>query len=170
LRAAPGGPIEVAHVKYATALLATALLIAPRIVAAADAERSALDGIWLTDQGDGTVDIAECGDRLCGSIYSIIRLPDPSRPPLDARNEDPALRSRPLCGIPIFGGMQRLEPGKWGDGWIYDPHDGKTYHADLTLESPNQLAVHGHVGVSLLGRTVYWTRMPDQVSKCLPPR
>jgi len=155
--------------KPVAALLAGALIVAPWTAAAADAERPALDGIWLTDQGDGTVEILECGNLLCGSVYSIIRLPNPSRPPLDARNEDPALQSRPLCGMPIFGAMQRLEPDKWGDGWLYDPHDGKTYRADLTLESTNQLAVHGYVGITLLGRTVYWTRMPGQVDKCSPP-
>jgi uncharacterized protein (DUF2147 family) len=132
------------------------------------AERSAVDGVWLTDRGDGAVELKPCGNELCGTVYSIIRLPDPSRPPIDARNEQPERRSRPLCGMPIIGGMRKLGPDKWGEGWIYDPHVGKTYGAELTLQNPNVFAIYGYVGSRLIGRTVLWTRADGQLNKCSP--
>jgi len=152
------------------AILTGALATMPWAAGQAVAERPAPVGIWLTDQGDGTVEIKECGHELCGTVYSIIRLPDPSRSPLDARNEQAELRSRPLCGMPVMGGLRKVGPKKWSEGWVYDPHAGKTYAAEVTLEEPNLLSVYGYIGVRLIGRTVAWTRADAQLTKCAPPR
>lgn len=154
----------------AASLLACSIVILLAAHGMATAEQlSSVDDVWLTDQGDGTVELKPCGNELCGTVYSILGLPDPSRPPIDARNEQPDRRSRPLCGMPIVGGMRKLGPGKWGDGWIYDPHVGKTYAAELALQSPNTLSVYGYVGLRFIGRTVLWTRVEGRLQKCSPP-
>jgi uncharacterized protein (DUF2147 family) len=46
----------------------------------------------------------------------------------------------------------------WGGGRIYDPETGKTYRCKLTLDSDHKLEVRGYIGISLLGRTMVWTR------------
>ena len=135
----------------------------------ANAEQSALDGIWLTDQGDGTVEIKECGDKFCGTVYSILPPENPSEPLVDELNAQPELRSRPICGMPIIGGLRKLGPDSWGEGRIYDPHDGGTYDVEMTLQSLNVLVVHGYAHVKFIGRTVTWTRAEKRPSKCIPP-
>jgi uncharacterized protein (DUF2147 family) len=48
---------------------------------------------------------------------------------------------------------------EWEDGTIYDPKNGKTYSCYIRYaEYPNLLKIRGYIGVSLLGRTTYWTK------------
>jgi uncharacterized protein (DUF2147 family) len=138
-------------------------------IGAARADPAAVDGVWLTDQEDGAVVLKECGSAICGTVYAIMRLPNPSRQPLDARNENPELRERPLCGMQIVGGMRAVGADNWGEGWVYDPHTGKTYDAEMTLENPNLLSIRGYLGIKLIGRTVSWTRAKGAPSRCVPP-
>ena len=157
-----------------TSRLAVAILTLTSMWSA-DAQAAANDsgatGIWMTDDGDGdgAVDIRPCGTSLCGYIYSILRIPDPSRPALDERNVKAELRTRPLCGIQVIGGVHATAPGQWGGGWIYDPKVGKTYGVDLTPQG-QQLSVHGYLPGGFLGRTVTWTRPATPPAKCVMPK
>ena len=137
--------------------------------ARAAASDSGVTGIWMTDDGDGAVEIRPCGTDLCGYIHSVLRVPDPSRPALDERNTNAALRSRPLCGIQVIGGLQAASAEKWSGGWIYDPKVGKTYGLDITLQGA-QLSVHGYLQGMFLGRTVTWSRPATPPSKCVAPK
>jgi hypothetical protein len=49
---------------------------------------------------------------------------------------DPAKRSAALCGLPVLDGFTPAldAPGKWENGWIYDPESGKTYQGEIQLE------------------------------------
>jgi uncharacterized protein (DUF2147 family) len=46
----------------------------------------------------------------------------------------------------------------WKEGRIYDPETGKTYSCKMTLKKPDELEVRGFIGLSIIGRTVVWTR------------
>ena len=47
----------------------------------------------------------------------------------------------------------------WDGGTILDPHRGKTYPVNITVNAPGaQLDVHGYIGFALLGRTQVWER------------
>jgi uncharacterized protein (DUF2147 family) len=48
--------------------------------------------------------------------------------------------------------------GLWENGTVYDPKNGRTYSGRMTLVSPTQLNLRGFIGISLIGRTVIWTR------------
>jgi uncharacterized protein (DUF2147 family) len=133
------------------------------------ASDSSVTGIWMTDDGDGAVEIRSCGQNLCGYIYSILRLPDPSRPAVDDRNTNAEQRGRPLCGMQVIGGLHAAGADKWNSGWIYDPKVGKTYGLDVTLQG-RQLSVHGFLQGLLLGRTVTWTRPAAMPGKCVAPK
>ena len=74
------------------------------------------------------------------------------------KNPDPKLRSRPIVGLQFMNNFVYAGRNVWDGGKIYDPESGKTYKCKMTLQSTNRLEVHGYVGVSLLGRTVVWTR------------
>jgi len=94
-------------------------------------------------------------------------LSEPNRdgkPAIDRNNPDEALRTRPLCGLEMLGDFRQTEPNRWGDGWIYNPENGKRYHATMTLDG-NLLKLRGYVGIPLFGETQTWTRA-DPKLKC----
>jgi len=149
-----------------TAVLASALVVAPTI---ASTDRSAFTGVWMTDKGDGATEIRPCGEGLCAYIYSILVLPDPSKPARDNRNEKPELRNRALCGLQIMGSLKRVSDDAFGDGWVYDPETGKQYSVEITIKGKT-LAVRGYIGTKLMGKTVEWSRASSAPPKCSPPK
>lgn len=148
------------------------LLLAPLAalpVAAADARADAVLGTWLTEAGErggrAHVKISRQGDRLVGTI---VHLEEPNfeaghpragKPKVDMSNPDPKLRERPIIGLQILQGFTYAGDGKWTGGSVYDPANGKTYKAQITLQGRDQLALRGYIGVPMLGRTSTWKRV-----------
>jgi uncharacterized protein (DUF2147 family) len=79
---------------------------------------------------------------------------------LDAQNPDAALRTRDLLGTIILKNFRFDGKNAWRGGTVYDPENGKTYKCILRLRNANTLVVRGYIGISLVGRTVIWTRLP----------
>lgn len=128
------------------------LLFLPLLALAAPAS-AAVEGRWRTPAG-ATVEVAPCGQALCGTI---VQAPPAANGavPRDMRNPDPALRNRPIVGVRLLSGFRR-EGERWTGGRIYNPQDGRTYRSDLRLEG-NELKVRGCVLVAC--RTQTWTRV-----------
>jgi uncharacterized protein (DUF2147 family) len=102
-------------------------------------------GVWRMSNGKVTVKVSDCGGRLCGTI---VGLKNPiskidGKPKVDRENPDPALRKRPVIGLSILIGMKPSGDGKW-EGAIYNPDDGNTYSATVTL-SGSKMKVKGCV-------------------------
>jgi|SRR5271170_369024 uncharacterized protein (DUF2147 family) len=117
-------------------------------------------GTWLF-ANRVALQIFDCGGLLCGRIVWLLRPVTPAgQPDLDLLNPDPALRQRHLCGLTIIWGMQPEGPGRWSNGWLYDPKDGATYDVAAELIAPNTLSARVYHGVSFLGRTEILTRDP----------
>jgi uncharacterized protein (DUF2147 family) len=76
---------------------------------------------------------------------------------LDGHNDDPALRQRRLTGVLLLQGFTR-EADAWAGGTIYNPDDGRTYHARVTPLDADHLQVRGCVFVPLCQSQV-WTRV-----------
>lgn len=73
-----------------------------------------------------------------------------------------AQKGAPMIGLPLVWGMKRTDEGKYKNGNILDPRDGSVYSAELELSPDGQkLFVRGYLGLSLLGQTRTWTRLPD---------
>lgn len=119
-----------------------------------------VEGIWLSGDGDGWIEIRIVGNGLSGVVAGSPNT-DAERPDTDEKNPDPALRQRPLIGLEIFSGFRYAGNGRWKKGTIYDPNSGRSYRCTVTLVDADTLEVRGYVGVPLLGRTEIWTRRPD---------
>jgi uncharacterized protein (DUF2147 family) len=156
------------------AILMLGLLITPFVtVQAQDNDVKADDvlGVWLTQDKDSHVQIYKVGDKYFGKI---IWLKDPidkktGKPKVDDKNEDPSLRNRPIMGLKLLKDFVFDGDDEWEDGKIYDPKKGKTYSCYMEFpdeDNKDRLKIRGYIGVSLLGRTVYWTRVKkDETQK-----
>jgi uncharacterized protein (DUF2147 family) len=141
------------------------------LASAAAAQGWAPQGVWLTDDGDGAVEIFDCGTHLCGRVvWQKSALRADGSPDIDDRNPNPALRQRPICGLQIIGDLAPSDPATWNGGWVYDPDSGKTYHAKLTMEGGDRLRLRGYIGIPLLGESQLWRRAPADSPLCRPSR
>jgi uncharacterized protein (DUF2147 family) len=81
--------------------------------------------------------------------------------------------NHPWLGLQIIRGMKpemKPEEEKWAGGTILDPRDGKTYKATMKVSPDNQtLIVRGYIGIEILGRNQYWSRLPDSAMATLDP-
>jgi uncharacterized protein (DUF2147 family) len=82
--------------------------------------------------------------------------PATGKPQVDDKNPNPALRKRPMIGLPLFSGMQPVTAGKWS-GQIYNADDGSTYASSVSVTGPDTLKVEGCVGALCGGEN--WTRV-----------
>ena len=120
--------------RQSAAAFAAAFLLAG--LAAPQALASDAVGLWRMQNGKVTVKIVDCGDTICGSIAALknpISKID-GKPKVDRANPDPAKRARPLIGLTVLSGMKPAGDGKW-KGTIYNPDDGNSYSATVTLGS-----------------------------------
>ena len=117
-------------------------------------------GIWLNQDEDAKIEIFENGGKYYGKIVWLKTPIDPetNKPKVDKHNPNPALRNRPTLGLEILKDFSFDGKDEWKDGTIYDPKSGKTYSCYIRMENKNKLKIRGFIGVSMLGRTTYWTR------------
>lgn len=138
------------------------LLVAAALACAASPALAAdpVEGEWLTPSGSAKVRIAPCHgrpDRLCGAIVWLKDALDRAGQPVrDTANPDPALRGRPVIGLPFIRDFRRVETARWTGGKIYDPQSGKTYDSRLRLNPDGTLKLEGCVLVVCQAQT--WRR------------
>ena len=118
-------------------------------------------GTWLNEEGTGQVEIFKVGSNYYGKIVWL-ETPNDSitgLPRTDKENPDPALQKKPLLGLMNLSGFVFDDDDEWKDGKIYDPKNGKTYSCYMKFadESKKRLKIRGFIGISLLGRTTWWT-------------
>lgn len=86
-------------------------------------------------------------------------MPDGS-PKLDFNNPDPALRTVRADQIKMMTGLQYNPKKKeWEHGKVYNPINGKMYKGYMEFVNETKLKVRGYLGISMLGRTMYWTKV-----------
>jgi len=135
--------------------IAAALLAAPIAHAQSAGEPV---GVWMTQAGDARVKVSKCGGGICGVIVGLRDPIDPAtgKPQVDDKNPNPAMKRRPMIGLPLFTGMQASGPNKWS-GQIYNADDGSSYASSVSVAGPDTLRVEGCVGALCGGET--WTRV-----------
>ena len=125
------------------------------IVATSANAASPADGLWLTPEKHGVVEVYDCGQAICARIVTSDPLKvNPQEK--DVRNKDAALRSRPMKGLVVISGMTG-GPAVWKGGHAYNPDDGRIYTGSLHLVNPDTLSMTGCV-VFPLCRSERWKR------------
>ena len=136
------------------------------------ADADAVVGVWKTrpeKHGYAHIEIKRSGEEFVGAIVwmSEPNFPDndkdgmAGKPKIDRKNPDPELRDRPLLGLEIINSFSYIGNDQWKHGRVYDPARGKTYRCQMKLNEDGTLKFRGFVGVSLLGRSTTWTRVPE---------
>jgi uncharacterized protein (DUF2147 family) len=138
LRARSRGRGRKVSARRAAIGLRAASLAFAALAHAAPAWAFTVAGVWEVEDGDAHVKIWPCGESLCGDI---VWLKQARR--LDASNQDPRLRDRPLMGVEILEGFRRTAENRWEGGRVYNPRDGQTYRVDVELLSDDSLKVRG---------------------------
>ena len=120
-------------------------------------------GVWLNEDKDAHVEIFNKGGKYFGKIVWLKNPNEDNKdtPNLDDKNEDESLRTRPIMGLQLLTDFVFDGDDEWEDGEIYDPKSGKTYSCYIEFHdgNRNELKVRGFIGVSLIGKTTYWTRV-----------
>ena len=132
-------------------------------VSAQDVQGDDILGVWLNEDKDAHIEVYKDGGKYFGKIIWIKEPIDEEtgRPKLDKNNQDESLRSRPTLGLMLLRNFEFDDDDEWEDGEIYDPKNGKDYscYIEFKDETKNLLKVRGYIGIAMLGRTTYWTRV-----------
>ncbi|MBC8013776.1 MAG: DUF2147 domain-containing protein, partial [Methyloceanibacter sp.] len=131
------------HYAFAAAMgLLTAAVLAPSSQSqAASADPT---GYWMKPDAEreSKIQVFKCGKAKSMLCAKIIWLKEPNdsrgKPLHDVRNENPSMRDRSIVGLTIFSGLTPSAPSTW-TGKIYNPEDGHTYSATLTVLSRKQI-------------------------------
>ena len=139
-----------------TALIAAALTLVSGTLVSGSAFAADVTGLWQTPTNGGQVEIARCGNSLCGKLVSSNHIRE--NPALkDVKNKDEAQRGRTLKNLQMLydftGG-----PTKWTGGKVYNPEDGGTYSGTIEMISDSELKLKGCI-VAPLCKTQKWTRI-----------
>jgi uncharacterized protein (DUF2147 family) len=133
---------------------------------------SPIEGVWRT-QLQSEVTIAVCELGFCGFLTRIV-VPSEGLSAeeaaaaanmstdefFDYRNEDHALRNRPMQDLHLL----TLRPGNKPsifDGEIYNPEDGKTYSGYVEVTGPETMRLTGCVLYNVICRGEDWVRVPQ---------
>ncbi len=114
------------------------------------------------ENGEGSqIQIYKVGDGTYEGKVVWMQYPNHpnGEPRRDVKNPNPQKRNQTNVGIVLIKGFKyNSSKDEWEDGSIYNPGSGKTYRSYMKLESDDKLKVRGYLGISLLGKTVTWTR------------
>lgn len=145
-------------------LLLTAALLWGAVSATAQKfTADAILGTWLTGSQKAAVTIYREGGKFNGKI-SWLKTPlnESGKPKVDKNNPDDKHKADPLMGLNLLKDFTFNGDDKWEKGTIYDPENGKTYSCRITMIDKDKLEVRGFVGISMLGRTQTWIRIPEK--------
>ena len=138
-------------------------------------QAAALDptGYWYKPDAEreSKIQVFKCGSgktQLCAKIAWLKDPKDSKGSPLhDIRNENPSMRDRPIVGLLIFSGLAPSAPGTW-TGKIYNPEDGHTYSATLTVMSRSEIKLRGCKAWLLCGEK-QWLRTSAPPAEVIEP-
>jgi uncharacterized protein (DUF2147 family) len=127
---------------------ARAQSVAPTASAAAPL---APTGLWATASHDAVIQIAACGQNLCGQIVGMVLGPQDPTP------KDWAGATQ--CRLTILQAAPQTDADgqvSW-NGTIVNPRNGSTYNIILRINAQHQLLLRGYLGLPIFGQTQTWS-------------
>jgi uncharacterized protein (DUF2147 family) len=166
-----GYSMNLNYVRCWTAVFVTLLLSAGAMAA----KKGDIVGQWYSENNESKILIREDKGVFTGKIISLDEPLYPKgdkeagKPKRDRENPDRKRRKVPIVGLQILKDFKfNASEQSWEDGTIYDPDKGKIYKCvmkfekDPKAEGGVKLYVRGYVGIPALGRTTYWTKVPEK--------
>jgi len=114
-------------------------------------------GKWYTTEKDAIIEIFEERGKFFGKVVWLKEPTEKGKAVLDSNNSDKTKRNMPILGLKLLENFE-FKGGIWENGTIYDPRSGKVYASTIKKKGERTIEVRGFIGVSLIGRTVEWTR------------
>jgi uncharacterized protein (DUF2147 family) len=117
-------------------------------------------GHWQVVNSDGSpggkVDTYLADGKLFGRVTEV----RPGRTPKDVCDKcQGEYKNQLILGMVIVRNFIPVGDD-WVDGTVVDPENGKEYKGKIWTVGKDSLKMRGYVGISLLGRTETWTRIP----------
>lgn len=110
-----------------------------------------IEGRWRSPGGNSIIDIAPCGNELCGTVAWAS----------DKAKEDARKSTDQLIGTQLLTGLQEKKPGRW-QGRIFIPDRNMRATGKLELISADRLKVSG---CKIICSSQVWSRfdgpLPD---------
>lgn len=119
-------------------------------------------GKWhSTNEENGEIDsVVEVYQKNGKAFAKVVKIMDPKRQDILCDLCKGEQKNTPILGLNILTGLEK-DGDEWSGGKILDPRNGKEYQCYIKLETPNKLKLRGYIGISLLGKTAYWTRASE---------
>jgi uncharacterized protein (DUF2147 family) len=140
-------------------MLAALLFVGALDAMAADVQQAGAVGRWLTQSGNFEIDIASCGQALCGTVVRVLGNQSMSQPGTEMKPVD----TRSAMGMKILSELAPAGEGTW-EGRIYNRENGKTYDCRVTAVAPGQLEIRAYKFLPIFGKTQVWTRVASNKS------
>jgi uncharacterized protein (DUF2147 family) len=117
-------------------------------------------GHWQVVNSDGSpggkVDTYLENGKLFGRVTGV----RPGRTPKDVCDKCSGdYKGQLILGMVIMRNFHS-EGDDWVDGTVVDPENGKEYKGKIWAMDKDTLRMRGFIGISLLGRTETWIRIP----------
>ena len=116
-------------------------------------------GHWQIVNSDGPGGQAEIY-RENGKLFGRVTQVRPGRTPHDVCDKCSGEYKNQLIMGMVF--MRNFHPNgdDWVEGTVVDPENGKEYKGKIWTAGKDSLHLRGYIGISLLGRTESWVKIP----------
>ena len=117
-------------------------------------------GHWQIVNSDGTPGGKAETYLVDGKLFGRVTEVRPGRTPRDVCDKCTGeYKNQLILGMVM---MRNFHPegDDWVEGTVVDPENGKEYKGKIWAEGNDKLHMRGYIGISPLGRTELWTRLP----------
>jgi uncharacterized protein (DUF2147 family) len=130
---------------------------------AAWARNSSPLGLWRTiddktNKPRALVRITERNGMLYGTVAAVLDPIYADKHCVDCAGDR---AGKPVVGLEIIRDL-KPDGARWDGGTILNPEDGSVYHCRIHVGPDGEtLIVRGFIGISMMGRSQMWQRMPE---------
>ncbi|MGA3081837.1 MAG: DUF2147 domain-containing protein [Terracidiphilus sp.] len=117
-------------------------------------------GHWQIVNSDGTPGGKAETYLMDGKLFGRVTEVRPGRTPRDLCDKCAGeCKNQLILGMVFMRGFHP-DGDDWVDGTVVDPENGKEYKGKIWAVGKDSLHMRGYIGISLLGRTETWVRIP----------